>query len=730
MAGQDVEERHIENAVTAWARTVFSAPRRFHELVTGVESRDDVIERVATHIVRRELREVRTATAERRGTRPRVDPSSVDPFVHTHDTLKADSEYIAQCAGCRASGLMVCGPCHGTGHGRCPGCHGTGKVPSPKTGRPIQCKSCRATGSAPCRNCAGQGSVHCRACMGSGHQLAWLTFEAAQRWEVAVPTSNPIVVSHPALQHGRPMAPADLATMTTVLERSRPGPLDLQELPEPDRQTVGRQLRNVDPRLERVQFQQYLKLAALRRDVTFEMCGTTATLSLTGTQLVGATTPEVLRPIRRRLHAWIALGTLVGLAGLALRSSMLGSSSYFDAASNASAVLVAAALGCAIPALGAVLRSWRGGLRFHPIRLTTRLWSAGAGTALVAIAVLGIAVRPDPADVQRAIAANDLARARAIVRALQETRGETPDTAELEDRVTLAEAGKLRGQARLELLDAVAARRGAAAGGAAADARAQRLDEVRQLIAAQRPTEALAVLARFFADDRSVPVAEERARTHDASLTSCPTAACQLGEAILARDARSTPERVAAVAAARERVAAALGEQITAGETLSRLQQLRKLHDAGVATTKVASDDADLQARAHRAIDTADAGRAAVPLLGNDLAVAEELLAASTSGPGGGPAIALDGVTVFLSLDRKGRCTGIYAVGDKAAGRAIKSDAWPSTRLLSQAVGRPSPLQPPAGQQPTTRWYAGGTPVVARWLAGAPIELRIGDATP
>jgi hypothetical protein len=225
--------------------------------------------------------------------------------------------------------------------------------------------------------------------------------------------------------------------------------------------------------------------------------------------------------------------------------------------------------------------------------------------------------------------------------------------------------------------------------------------------------------------------AEVRASTHDAALAACTTAACELVEAAQARDARTTPERVAALATARAHAVTALApEQITARQVLPRLQQLRQLRDTGAAIAQVSNGDPELQTRARRAVELAEAGRAAVPLLGNDQAVAEELLGPSSPGPGGAPAIDLGGATVFLAIDRKGRCTGIYAVGSTAADREIKSYTWPPSRLLSQAVGRDSALKPPSGSQPTTRWYAGGAPVVVRWLAGAPIELRIGDAAP
>lgn len=714
-----------------WARSVFSAPRRLDALVTAVESRDEVIERVATHVIRRDLREVRAATSERRSTRPRVEPSSVDPFAHTSETLKADSEYVAQCEGCGASGRVACRPCHGTGNGRCPSCSGSGKERSAKTGRPIKCKSCKATGVAPCRNCGGQGSVHCHACLGSGHQLAWLAFQQAERWDIAVPATSPIIVAHPALRQDRPMKPDDLAALSVLVERHQDGPLQLQELVGTDRQTVRRQLECLDPRLERVQFQQYLRLAVLRRDVTFEMCGAKATLSLTGTTLIGATTPEVLRPIRRRLYAWIALCGVVGLLGLLLRGAVIGSSGYFRSANEAAGLLVAAAVVCAIPAFGALLRSWRGGLRFHPIRRRTTLWSASIGVAFVSIAVLGLVASPDAAEAERLLAANDLPGARETVSALVEQRGATSETQALEDRVILAEAGRLSGEARLKLLDAVAARKGAAAAGAASDARVQRLAYARQLIATQHQVDALAFLDRDFAGDTSVPVAEERARAHEAALAACRSIACELGAATRARDARITPERVAALEAVRAHAVAALApEQIMSTQVLPRLQQLRRLRDTATAVAQAVAGDLELQARAGQAIQLAEAGRAAVPLLGNELPVVEELLGSSTVGQGHVPSIALDRLSVSLSLDGKGRCAGVYAVGDKAGEREIQSGTWPPARLLSQAVGRKSTLQAPSGAEGTTRWYAGGTPVVARWLSGALIELRIGDATP
>jgi hypothetical protein len=465
--------------------------------------------------------------------------------------------------------------------------------------------------------------------------------------------------------------------------------------------------------------------------VTFETCGAKATLSLVGSELSGATTPEVLRPIKRRLYLGFALCVFVGIAGSALRSAVVGASRYFEGAQQATGWLVAAAVGCAIPVFGGSLRAWRGGLRFHPVRRSTRVWSAGVLAALASIVVVGLVVRPGSAELQQALAVNDVPRARMIVDALRERHGASRDLLDAEDRVMLAEAGQLRGNDRLTLLDAVVARKGATASTAAAAAQEQRLDQIRQLVATQHAVEALAELDRAFPGDRSVIIAEERARAHEAAKATCAAAPCRLGEALLASAARTTPERSAAAEQARAGVLEALAPPHVAPKPLLlRLQQLRQLRDAGAETVKLALHDEDLQARAKAAIALADTARARVPLLTNEIAIAEELLGPSSKNAQGVPAIALDGVTLYLSVDRAGRCAGIYVVGDKPGSREIASSTWPPDRLLSQAVGAPDVTLPPSAGRSILRWYAGGAPVMARWRSGSLVELRIGDATP
>ncbi|HET9622414.1 MAG TPA: hypothetical protein VFP84_13670, partial [Kofleriaceae bacterium] len=119
--------------------------------------------------------------------------------------------------------------------------------------------------------------------------------------------------------------------------------------------------------------------------------------------------------------------------------------------------------------------------------------------------------------------------------------------------------------------------------------------------------------------------------------------------------------------------------------------------------------------------------RAAVPLLGHDVAVAEALLGAATRRADGIAEIDLDARTrVFLVFDRAGACTGVYAVGRDGL-RSIEAAA---AAVLSQAVGKPSPITKPASADDSARWYAAGWPVVARRASGDVVELRVGDAAP
>ncbi len=104
-SSHDALTQEVPNAFQRWARTVFGAPRRPQDLITDVQARDEIIDRLATLVTRREIREVRTGTRERRSTASRLDRSTVDPFAFSAETLRVESQYIAQCRSCMASGM-------------------------------------------------------------------------------------------------------------------------------------------------------------------------------------------------------------------------------------------------------------------------------------------------------------------------------------------------------------------------------------------------------------------------------------------------------------------------------------------------------------------------------------------------------------------------------------------------------------------------------------------------
>lgn len=728
-SSHDALTQEVPDAFQRWARTVFGAPRRPQDLIADVQARDEIIDRLATLVTRREIREVRTGTRERRSTASRLDRSTVDPFAFTAETLRVESQYIAQCRPCMASGMTRCDACGGGCTVVCRNCGGSGKQRSEKTGRPINCKICKKTGRVPCGACTTTGSVSCRTCSGSGHQLAWLAFEESEQWQVTVsPQHSPIVLAHPGLRETRPLSSDELSMFSVVESQYSQGAAEPRGLGEPYRQIPQARAVAIDPRLERIRSQQFLRLAIVRRDVTYEMCGTAGTVVLSGKALLGATTPEAIHPIRQRLYAWVSLVGLVVVIGALLRAAVVGSSTYFDGAKRWSAVLVTAAVVCAVPASGALLRAWRGGTRFRRIARPV-LASAGVVVlALVGVIVVGLIVRPSTSELQTALASGDVARARVVLEALKE-RATSGDLLDLEDRVILAEAGKQIGQDRLKLLDRVASRKGTASAEAATAARNERLSQVRNLVRAKDARGALAALDEWFREDRSVEVSEERARAHEVHVSACKTAPCRLVAAATAHKARETDERLAQVKSYRAKVWDSLAiEQVSEKSVVPRLQQVHQLVERASDALDIAASDPEIVARATAAITFGQAEQRKVPLLGMDLAVARELLGPAKLTENGVPMFSVGGVAVYAAVDQVGRCTGLFAIGASPSNRALESDSWSAHRILSQALGRPATIKRSNG--PTSQWYEGGVPVVVRWRDGEIMELRVGNATP
>jgi hypothetical protein len=728
-SSHDALMQEVPTAFQRWTRTVFGAPRHPQDLITDVQARDEIIDRLATLVTRREIRAVRTGTRERRSTASRLDPSTVDPFAYTSETLRVESQYIAQCRACMASGMMRCDACGGGCTVVCRYCGGSGKQRSEKTGRPINCKICKKSGRVPCGTCTATGNVSCRTCSGSGHQLAWLAFEESEQWQVTVsPQHSPIVLAHPALAEARPLSSDELSMFSIVESQYSQGPIEPRGLGEPYRPAPQARGVAIDSRLERIRAQQYLRLAIVRRDVTYEMCGTTGTVVLSGKALLGATTPEAVHPIRQRLYAWISLVGLVGVLGVLLRAGCVGSSTYFEGAAQWSAILVAAAVACAVPAFGALLRAWRGGARFRRVARPVLASTGVVALALVGVMVVGLVVRPSASELQAALASGDVTRARIIVEALKE-RTAGGGLLDLEDRVLLAEAGKQIGQERLKLLDQVARRKGAASAEAATAARNERLSQVRNLVRAKDARAALAALEEWFREDRSVEVSEERARAHEVHAGACKTDTCRLVAAANANKARETDDRLAQVKSYRAKVWDSLAtEQVSEKPVVPRLQQVHQLVERASDALDTVASDPEIVARATAAITFGQAEQRKVPLLGMDLAVAKELLGPAKLTANGVPMFSVGGIAVYAAVDQTGRCTGLFAIGDSPSNRALKSDSWSADRILSQALGRPATIKRSNG--PTSQWYEGGVPVVVRWREGEIMELRVGNATP
>lgn len=708
-------DEEVRSAFRRWSRTVFAAPRHPEDLIVRIERRDEVIERRAIRVRRRDLVEMTALTAERSGTTSPVDASTVDPFAFTDEALQSASLRVTPCEDCDASGVMPCDECSGDGEVRCPTCRGIGD----------HCRACKETGRVPCWPCNETGELQCRTCLGSGHYSTWLTLRESEHWEVALlPSDSPAAALHPALGEHRRLERGELSAFEILDEEVSSG-----------ESRQHHQLPSAPPafdrRLERIEETQYLRLAVARRDVVYAMCGAIGRVTLSGTTLAGERTPGAVRPIKRRLVIWPALVAPVALVAVLLRWQLVGSSRYFESAQSWSLWTALGAVACAVPAAGTILRLWLGGLRFHrPSRAL--LAFGGVVLSLGCIAAIGLFSRPSQADVRGALAAGNVVHARTILEGLKEfSESGRRDVLELEDQVMLAEAATEQGQARIALLDAVAARRGTAAAEAAASARRERMSQIGRLVQAKDSAGALAAIDKWFPRDTSVEVAEERARAHELRDAACVNDPCRLAASVAANGARTTPDREARVSAMRAKIVGALSvERVTEKPVLPRLQQAQELHAFATSTLKIVKTDEEVRTRAQAAIAFVERERAKVPLLGMSLEVANELLGPNKTNELGIPMFYLDGATVFLAMSKSGTCRGVYAIGSLLARRAFNSSKWHAERILSQVLGRPVVIKVPPSGATISKWSVGGVPIVARWRLGRVVELRIGDAQP
>ena len=723
----------LASAIEGWGRGVFGAPRRLAGLVTAIEVRDDVIHRVLTDVVRRDLREERTFATEQQPSTPRIPLSQVDPFAGTLETLKANTLHIAVCVRCSSSGLDHCPTCRGSLVVACSGCGGAGKFRNPRTNRLNKCKECKGSGSAACEVCR-DGKVSCQACRGSGYQRVWLVYTETRQPRVVVYADPHLVVANPRFREARILSSKEIEAFSLEADVHADGPLPVDELSLEYRAFVEQELATLDRRLERVIWQQYMRLTVVRRDIIYQMCGTSGTLELSGRPLVVDSTLQATHPIRRRLILWPVFFAIFGTAGAIVAGSAMGRADYFGPSNQVVGMLWLGAATLSVPWIGGLLRAWRPLLRIRGLRPIELGLGIAWALIVLAIGLVGVFTRPDIREVEEALAAEDVERARIVLDALIELEGESPRVLEVEDAVLMAEANAADAAERLAKLDAIASHHGDRASEAEALARGERLAEVRALVSAGKADEAIAAIEHDFAatwrDDSEI--AEERARAEELRAEQCSDDACRLLARRAAWQAHDTPERAEAVEQLRERLMASLAIETNA-TTLTQAERVRASDEVATLAGQVLASEVDdevLMAAAKAAKVWAADERAVVPILGADLDTLRALFPGIHQSPTDIPSVSLEGAELFFSLDAKGKCRGVYAVGPTGH-RELDASEWSAEKILSQALGQPVKLLPPKkASDISSTWKEGKTKIVVRWRGSVPIELRIGNATP
>ncbi|MBK8217587.1 MAG: hypothetical protein IPK71_27995 [Myxococcales bacterium] len=538
-------------------------------LVSKIDVRDEVLERLVTQVYRRDFREERAPSPRAGTTLPKQSVNSLDPFELSPAAVRAETEHVTTCSYCGGAGRGPCRGCSGSGRRACGGCGGSGKeVKHYKNGntRYINCKICRATGSLSCHGCGGGGTIQCDVCTGGGFQLAWYAYYETERWDVRIEPDSPVLLAHGQLKEARAVSRDDLKAFHVVAMQEHKGPLASGGYRDVPAALVG--AARVEPRLERIGYQQYVKMSVVRRDVTYEMAGTSGTVVLSGNDLRGAAEPKAIAPMRRRQYLWAAGTLVVGTLGYSLSSALRGKSAYFAGSSAWFGLLIIATMAAAAPALGGLLRAWRPGFKRGRVE-SLELASAAAAAFLLLATGIGAALsRPSLGEVERALARGDATQARAVVDALKETKPGSPDLAKAEDAVLFAEAqNAAKPDERLERLDAVAKRGGDLAAKARDLARRERLGAVRTQLDAKAGRKALAEIERLFGDPspNDAELAELGAKAHEIVADGCKDPGCQLVAATAAQRRAPSAPREARVAAVRGELLAFLNAKAVAG---------------------------------------------------------------------------------------------------------------------------------------------------------------------
>jgi hypothetical protein len=732
MLGQSSAEpgRSVAAAVDAWARVAPGAPRRFSALVTSVEVHDDIVHRICADIQRRDIREERAPSNARQRQAPRLNPHAVDPWRVSIQQLRTDSEYVALCDSCQGSGVAACGSCNASGRCNCHGCKGSGQELRvyKKSSRMVKCTVCRGAQTVLCGGCGGRGAITCVGCTGTGSQNVWLSYTQTPYPFVSVGPWNPGLGAHPHLAEKRPLASGDVPGLTVVYSVED---VDVRSRLAPgDREFVEKSMPTIDPRLDRVLRQQYMKLAMIRRDAIYSLCGVVGRVVLSGRDLLPAENEDSLRPIKRYKRLWRLVAALIGIGAFVLTATFLGHSSYFFSWNKllwltwlVGSLLSTLAIRSCFRELGS--KAW-----FGRLNIIERCTAISAPVCFALLVILALLARPRIAEVGRAIQAGQLDYAQTVVDALLETKGRTPEVRETIDAVLLARADTVRGDRRISMLDEVASHAGTRASEAALAARKDRIVEIEKLLA-NNPSGAIAKFEQWFGKDTmDAELAELRARLSDGAFEACKDDVCRLREAVDAQTATVSQGSASRVEKSVGQLLGALSFAESPNEAqLQRLARLRGLAELASQVKDLRQANSILVEKAKMAIAYARQQRSKVPVLGSDEGVAAELLGPLTTKNAKVSSMNLDGIETYVVFDAQRKCRGLYLVGKEGA-RAIRSAAWSADRLLSQAVGAAVSLKKPALATITSRSWEVSAPVVARWKSGNLVELRIGDAAP
>ncbi len=722
----------VREAFRLWSRSIFGAPMRLEEQITGAAAREETVVRVLTSVARRELFEQRLPAEHGAQGTAAVDARNIDPFAVSLEELRARTARVDACVACYGTARVSCPACAGSGRQRCAGCGGSGHIMRyyKKSSRLIQCPDCRAQGTVSCSTCARAGTVVCGACSGSGRQLVWWAWKETTHRTVRFSAESPALLAHPILREDRPLRASDVTAFTTNVGVECDGVIPEGPLAPADAAWRAQLTPHATAPYERILYQQYLRLSIPCCDVSFEMCGAKGTVVLSGAHLIGARTPDALWPIRRRLRWWPVAGILLCLFGAWFSGALHNPTAYFRDVNDVIDGLLFVSATAAIVAAGGLLRGWRPGFRRWPMRNLERAALAVTVVSLALVPTVLFAARPTTAEARAAIARGDLANARLVTDALVATHP-SGEVMALLDELELTETRALSGDALLAKLDGVASRGGARAQEAAALARRRRLDDARAALVAHQPTAALARLDHASLS-RDVDAAELRASAVDAQRDACSDEACRYDASRSALALHATPARAAAAAASKARLLQALAARDRREDTLDDVRALRALATLSRRASEI-RDDTEIAEAARATSAWVESQRAAIALLDAPIAAVDDILERPPNSASGTGWPDLAGVAVFAA-DEGGRCKGLYAIGAVPGAREIAPRVAGAQRLLAQATGHPDarivPRRTSARVDETSTWREGRARVVARWHGESLVELRIGEVTP